>query len=203
MDRSTRPPSPIRLALALGAALLLPALAPTTLRAQIPTREEAEEQVLPEPGTWGIGFAIPQGGGSEVVLRHMSSPSRSFGLGVQFGLRRRESVRPDGTQTRTDWAVAVHPDFRFYQGSSGPVESFIQLDAGVGYSGQSSGDAWSVQGDVGVGIGAEWFPVSHVSIAGSTGVAAHYRHIEGPQEATDKLLDLASAQSQLILTLYF
>lgn len=170
-------------------------LLPTTLLGQSRT-------TLPAAGSYGVSFSLPSGGGAGFGLRKMLSSTKSVGIEFQVGLSWRDASGPSGAQeSRTDFRLGVSPNVRLYNRTAGPVVPFLQVSGRFSYA-SAPDDGWAVDGGVGVGLGVEWLPLAGMSISGTTGVSAAYRHSTGgglPQDS----FSLGAFRSQLELNLYF
>lgn len=165
--------------------------------------ESATAQVsrsLPAPGTWGLAFALPGGGGSGVGLRRMIAPERSLGLDLRLGVSRRTSEFPGATEERSQTVVGVGADLRLYRRTEGPVVPFVQPAVSVEHADADGTDTWSATS--GLSLGAEWLVLDQVSVSATAGAGVSWRHSPHPQR-TDTTWSLALFRSGLALTLYF
>jgi hypothetical protein len=108
-----------------------------------------------------------------------------FGLGAQQRWGRFESAAgSESTQSGTGAFVTVGPRFRRYLETDHRVVPFVQTGVSVGYAFQRSESEASHEGtqlargesghsgilEGSLGLGAEWFPTSRVSVSGFTGL---------------------------------
>ena len=170
-----------------------------------------ESANVPEPGSYGFSFDLPSGGGTGFGIRRMMSPSSNLGVSIVVGYRKDDSERPaEPDETRTSWSIGLRPDLRLYRRNARSVLPFLSLEAEVGYNKQTA-DEFEASGfklGMGVGVGAEWFPLEEMSISGSTGVNIAYRRRTTAadileQSLTDSALVVGLFQSALQLSLYF
>jgi hypothetical protein len=169
----------------------------------IPTAIVAQSQSsLPAAGSYGVSFSLPSGGGAGFGVRKMLSSIKSVGIEFQGGLSWREASQPSGDQeSRTDVRLGVSPNIRLYNRVAGPVVPFLQVVGSLAYT-SAPNDGWAVDGGGGVGLGVEWLPLPGMSISGTTGVNAVYRHSVGGGLSQNSF-NLGAVRSQLELNLYF
>lgn len=157
---------------------------------------------LPDPGSYGISFSLPSGGGAGFGIRRMLTGQRSLGAEIQLGLSWQDVDYPDNDEdSRTAFGIGVSPDLRLYRGTSGPVVPFIEVEGTISYQ-RSSGGAWGMGAGAGVGLGVEWIPLEGMSISGSTGIAADFGHNDNHGRSADRL-SVGLFRSELKLNLYF
>lgn len=168
-----------------------------SLEAQVP-----DTAVSPlAPGVQSLSFQIDYGGGNSGTFGYWRMRSERTNLGWEIGLGGRqvwtsskfENDR-DADQSATSFFVTAGPRLRRYVNPGGRVVPFVQTGVSLGYGLQRvrvDGDgAPTTQRQQGhranlsgsVGLGAEWFPTSRVSVSGFTGLstAVEYTNSEGP-----------------------
>lgn len=160
----------------------------------------------PEDGSYGVFFDLPSGGGTGFGLRKMLSPSANLGLGILVDYRWDERERT-GEPTRSGeiWRIGVRPDVRLYKGGTGSVLPFLALAAEAAFTENDEGPFSRSGLDLGgsVGIGAEWFPVSGMSVSGSTGAEVVFRRQDLDPETSSRSFVLRLFRSALAFNLYF
>jgi len=180
----------------LGLALLVTAvLYPHSIFAQVSP---------PEPGTYAVSFGFPSSGSGQLGIRKILGSGANAGLDLGFSFDRAEHERPDSeNETRTRWSVGLFPNVRFYRGGRANVLPFLALNAGVAYEDRSE-DSWNVVVSGGGGVGVEWFPVSSMSLSGTTGIVLYYDRTEPDSPETgSKRVGFSSRTSSLSVNLYF
>lgn len=165
-----------------------------------------------EAGRRSVAFALPQSGGGEFAVWRMASDTRNRGILVRLAATFQGSDRENSTCDSRWISLAAGPSFRRYLTRIAPVAPFVQTSALVGASYTSletnapamldSSSGWATGGEIGFGIGAEWFPHDRVSVAGHTGaqLTGAYRWHE---RSDHWQVGLETFTSALALHLYF
>lgn len=178
-------------------ALVVLSLQPLALSGQSRSRS-----VLPEAGSHGISFSLPSGGGASFGIRKMLSASTNGGIDLSLGVNHAKTETGGVSNSATTTSVSVRPGARLYHASAGPVAPFLHLYGLVSYV-NGPNDMWTLGGGAGVGVGAEWFPLEHMSISGYTGLDAMVEHEHDTGGTTADQTVLRAATSGLSLNLYF
>lgn len=167
------------------------------LEAQVP-----DTAVSPlAPGVQSLSFQLDYSGGGTGTFGYWRMRSERTNLGWEIGLGGRHgwvSSEPnnglDAEQSSTGIFVQVGPRLRRYVNPGARVVPFVQTGVSAGYGYQRSrtdvegvreeqvhhGHRARLSGSV--GLGAEWFPASRVSVSGYTGLntAAEYTTSDDP-----------------------
>lgn len=185
------------------------------LPASTPAQDDASG--ARSPGTWGLRFALPDGGGGAFGAVRFLSHRTSVGLDLSFSYRSDaldvSSERDPGGQQReaTSWRLGLSPELRRYFADDRRVIPFVSAAGGLRYDAASQGDdrradAWTLSART--GLGAEWLPTDGVGISGSTGIQIRRRtedrEQDDPQaERSSSAWILDTFRSALLLSLYF
>lgn len=194
----------VRLAvMAAGLSLALPGAG----EAQVDRRIDALET-----GRRSIGIAVPGGGGSELTLWRMASNSRNRGLTVRLHASVDGSERATDSSSGQRISLIAGPSFRRYLSRTAPVAPFFQTSVLVGGSyhrhehegavRSDVGSRWSAGGELGAGLGAEWFLHRRASVGGHTGLRFHGFYGSGENHDNWRL-ELGTVSSALTLQIYF
>jgi hypothetical protein len=160
----------------------------TTLQAQVVDGAESPLAA----GVQSLSFHLSGSGTGSFGYWRMRS--ERMNLGWEIGLeanqswgRHESATGNESTQSATGAVVTVGPRFRRYIETQHRVVPFVQTGASVGYSfGRSeaeqdgsasreeSGHSGLLEGSL--GLGAEWFPTSRVSVSGYTGMNTGVRY---------------------------
>jgi len=160
------------------------------------------QALLPDPGSYGVSFSLPSGGGAGFGVRRMLTGQRSLGAEIQLGLSWQDVDYPDSEEdSQTSFGIGVSPDLRLYRDAKGPVVPFVEVEGTISYQ-RSPGGAWGMGGGAGAGLGVEWIPLEGMSISGSTGIAADFDHNDNHGRSADRL-SVGLFRSELKLNLYF
>ncbi|MDT8437356.1 MAG: hypothetical protein RRA92_11455 [Gemmatimonadota bacterium] len=172
-----------------------------------------------QPGRWSLGLEIPDGGGSRIGLWHMSGARTNLGLQVGVQWSDSEDSQDEGGSSSefAGWSISVEPTLQRYLSTSEVVVPFLLfgVDFGIGQSRQRllapdrPRESLRTHYSLGAraGVGAEWFPLSRMSVGGHTGVRISYRS----DDTEDTLLSdrsghtgsLRTFVSGILLRLYF
>ncbi len=158
--------------------------------------------VLPDVGSHAISFSLPSGGGGAFGIRKMLSARTNGGIDLSLSVNHAKTGTAGVTNSATTTTVSVRPGARLYHASAGPVAPFLHLYGLVSYL-NGPNDMWALGGGGGVGVGAEWFPLEHMSISGYTGLDAMVQHEHDAGGTTADQTLLRAATSVLSLNLYF
>lgn len=175
--------------------LLLAGLVSLTVAA--PARGQ-ESHPLPAPGTHAISVNVPDGGGAGFSIRKILESGANLGLNVTFGA---SWIWPESGSSSHSYQLGIGPDVRLYRRETGPVVPFLHLGSEISYQGGSQ-DNWAGGLSADVGVGAEWLPLTSMSLAAWTGLGARYRHASASVSHRDDL-SIGAFRSQLELNLYF
>ena len=158
----------------------------STLDAQSDAASESPLAV----GVQSLSFNVTGDGTGSFGYWRMRSERTNVGLEIGFGGEQTWSTfnaesGNESDQSTTRVAVSVGPRFRRYTDVGQRVSPFVQTGASVGFGYQRSEHSpgsggggevvqsgHSVELNGSLGIGAEWFPLSRVSLSGYTGVNA-------------------------------
>lgn len=192
------------LALAAAAALV----APGALRAQVPA----------EPGSFSVAASLfTDDTGSLVGVWYLLG--ERLNLGLEFEGNRstsEETVTTRGTENsgvaRTrEWTLG--PAVKWYGRSNGPVVPYLRAKASWGHSRDElelqeelETEAESSVLLLSAGIGAEWFPISQLSIGAHAGVVWQRREVDNRTGQVDRDrtdTDLRTFRSGIELFYYF
>lgn len=165
-----------------------------------------------EAGRRSIALALPASGSGELTLWRMRSDLQNRGLTVRLAASAGGSDDAEHAGSGQSISLDVGPSFRRYLSRSAPVAPYLQTDALVGASyrrqvQESPGRTtrhtlWGGSGELGVGIGAEWFPHRRASFGGHTG--ARLRGLYRTEGRSDKWqISLGTLTSSLYLQIYF
>lgn len=181
----------------LGLAVVALSLAFTPIAGQ-------EHAAIPDVGSWGISFLLPEGGGNGGFgIRRIMSERVNAGLEFTFDHRWEETQGGGIGFKGTGWGFGIHPDVRIYKEVTGRVVPFLLLATGIDYA-KAANDATFTGLFARSGVGVEWFPVDAVSVVGSTGVAFTWNHTEQSGAVTDRWSKaLVCYRSAITLNLYF
>ena len=153
------------------------------------TLEAQSDAASESPLAVGVQSLSFNGTGSFGYWR-MRSERTNVGWEIGFGAEQAWStfeteLGNESEQSTTNVAVSVGPSVRRYTDVGQRVSPFVQTGASVGYGYQRSQhspgrgsaaevvqSAHSIVFNGSLGIGAEWFPLSRVSLSGYTGVNA-------------------------------
>lgn len=165
-------------------------------------------------GRWSFAFELPAGGGGAIGIWKLISDRTNLGLNLSFAVDRRTTdISSDGggsSRALTHWDFAAAPALKRYLAARGPVAPYLYGDFSFLYS-QTTFDPidaknWDVDLGAGAAVGADWFPLSRVSIGGYTGVMVRWRvseqrHVDVGGRSYDFSLDTFT--SRLFLHVYF
>lgn len=180
----------------------LPLLLTSLVVMVLPTLVTAQDDSsTPAPGTYAVTFSLPSGGGGGFGVRKVLGSGANAGLELLLGYSRNSTDAQNGEVTRSRYHLGLAPDVRLYRGSAAPVIPFVEISGDVSYLG-SDDDAWELQAGTGIGLGVEWFPLTSMSVSGSTGLRLQLARTENDL-VTSNRLSLASVRSALRLNLYF
>lgn len=171
----------------LSTTILATGLLAIGLLAAAPVSSSAQQDGrVPSDGDWSITLLLfNEDGGVNFGLFNMITDRANLGLEVDFDFSAAESdVTTQSGQGAVDgesdnWSVAIGPSLRWYGLRDSPVSPFLRTKVSVGWGGSSLelNDAlqrerndFTVQGSL--AIGAEWYPIRWLGIAGHTGVVA-------------------------------
>ena len=176
--------------------------------------------VLPSPGTYSISFYLPEGGGGGIGVWRQTGSRFSLGLEMEGAYNKQKRkvfnqvVSVEGeARTRT---ILLGPSLKRYWEPTALVAPFLYAHTGFGFSEtdtKAKGDGGgSSQGGhafftrIRSGVGADWFPLSGISLGGHVGFEFGYdfQKSDSP-EATAKTwtTNLRTLTSGLRLNLYF
>lgn len=153
------------------------------------------------PGVQSLSFQIDYNGGRTGTFGYWRMRSERTNVGWEIGLGGRQAWAsnerddgPDADESNTNLFVQVGPSLRRYVNPGARVVPFVQTGVSVGYGFQRSragvegapdeqvlrGHRVGLSGSV--GLGAEWFPASRVSVSGYTGLSSSvdYNTSDGP-----------------------
>ncbi len=187
------------------------------------------------PGNRALSIELPSGGGGSFGLWHVVAPDRSRGLFLNVTAstdRTFYSYNPTTVQaTQSLVSASIGPRWRRYVTRAPSIAPFVEsgLSLGVSYTSvdydtastvenvfltlQQGSHEWDglLAGDL--GIGAEWFPLHNMSVAGRTGLrftGRLGRMTTGPAQGfggsnthTTWSANLATFVSALTFQLYF
>jgi hypothetical protein len=130
----------------------------------------AQSSNLPGEGTRSISFGLPgdQGSGSFGIWT-MLNEKVNLGLNLGLGI---SNSRTEGTTTAKGTSFSIGPALRYYTAALGPVAPFLYGQGDFHYgkdtlpAPERSDKGFGLTG----GLGAEWFPVRNIGIAGFTGL---------------------------------
>lgn len=181
------------------------------------TAQSEDDDGTRAPGTWGVRFALPDGGGGSFGAVRFLSARTSLGLDLSGSYRSDaldvSSERdPAGRQREdTNWQLGLSSELRRYFVDDRSVNPFVAVAAGVQYDAATRGedrraDAWTLSART--GVGAEWLPTDAVGISGSTGIRVRQRsegrEQDDPQaESSTTVWIVDTFRSALLLSLYF
>jgi hypothetical protein len=184
--------------LSLFAAFAAPLLLSIPARAQDAAAAAAADttpRTSLQKGTWSLSFQAPvygSGGGSgEFGVWEMVGSRTNLGFTLIVGV---SGVDYEGDRDQTDatTTVGVGLNLRRYVVEPREVTPYVQGTASIGgsYSRRDDSAGYSSEDrgvDVGLSaaVGAEWFPVRRMSVAGHTGFGISMRRFEQHQEAPD------------------
>lgn len=158
----------------------------SALEAQVP-----DTTVSPlAPGVQSLSFQLDLGGGGTGTFGYWRMRSERTNVGWEIALGGRQGWTsndrdngPDAEESNTNLFVQVGPSVRRYVNPGARVVPFVQTGVSVGYGFQRSrADVEGVPDEQvlrshraglsgSVGLGAEWFPTSRVSVSGYTGLS--------------------------------
>lgn len=165
-----------------------------------------------EKGRRSIGLALPGGGGGELTLWRMVSNGRNRGLTVRLSASADGSERAGDTRAGQRISLLAGPSFRRYLSRTAPVAPYFQTSVLLGgsynrHTGDSPAEShvrsrWTAGGEIGAGIGAEWFVHRRASLGGHTGL--RFNGFYGSDADHDHWrLELGTVSSALTLQIYF
>jgi hypothetical protein len=158
-----------------------------------------------EQGKRSISFGLPGDGGSTTFgIWTMFADDLNLGLNLGLNLN---SASTEGTTTNKTTFFSIAPALRYYTGALGPVSPFLygETELSYGKAQQPNNGANTGFGLAG-GLGAEWFPVGNISIAGFTGLGLNARWTSTTTGATtvkSSILSLGTRTSGLSINFYF
>lgn len=174
-----------------------------------------------QPGRRALATEVRTGGaGATFGLWKVVAPDRARGLFVTANASAAHDAT-NGQQTATDYdfSVTVGPQVRHYLARQGPVASFGEAGLGVGaqYHGRSystttpeqasaNSHDWNGLGRADLGVGAEWFPLSRISLSLRTGVQLTTRvgrSDNGQTRFTTWSAQMSTFLSSVMAQLYF
>lgn len=143
-----------------------------------------------QPGRRAIATELRTGAsGTTFGLWKVVAPDRSRGLFVTATASGgHDDLGTSGSHTIWSFSATVGPRFRHYLAHEGPVAGFGEGGFGLGASydrssfdtasspfdqtggGTTTAHHWSGLGRLDMGIGAEWFPLSRISVSWRTGI---------------------------------
>lgn len=158
-----------------------------------------------EQGKRSISFGLPGDGGStNFGIWTMFADDLNLGLNLGLNLNRTST---EGTTTNKTSFLSIAPALRYYTGSLGPVMPFLYGETALSYGkshqpNNGSNFGFGLTG----GLGAEWFPVGNISIAGFTGLGLNSRWTSttmGTATVKSSILSLGTRTSGLSINFYF
>lgn len=184
----------LSLAAAAAALLLLSAPARAQDAGAEPTADTLPRTSL-QKGTWSLSFLAPVygggGGTGEFGVWEMVGSRTNLGLTLAVAVGGYD-VDGDRNQTDATTSIALGVNLRRYLVAPREVTPYVQGTASVGGSYQrredSAGHEYEDRGvnaGVAAAVGAEWFPVRRMSVAGHTGFGIQVSRFEQHQEAPD------------------
>lgn len=173
------------------------------------------------PGRHAIATELRSGAaGTMFGVWKVVAPDRARGLFLTVSASAARD-RISGAQTTTDYAFSatVGPRVRHYLAHEGPVAGFGEagLGIGAGYHRRSASASvpenvqmsehdWNGIGRADLGVGAEWFPLSRISVALRTGLqltTSVGRTVSGQDRITTWSAGLNTFLSSVTAQLYF
>ena len=174
----------------------------------------AQSEGVPGEGSWGLRFALPDGGGGTLGAARFLTDRTSLGVDLSFRYRSTESTGGPGgpLNESSGWSVGVTPELRHYLGRPRAVMPFVLSSLSVQRTSSTTGNgnietrAWMTTARA--GLGAEWFPTDWVGISGSTGIDALYvttdnERITPPATGESSQWEVGVFRSEIYLSLYF
>lgn len=189
----------------IGGAMLLLASSPAVAQ-----REAALEAL--ETGRRSIALGIPDAQSGELALWRMRSNTQNRGFVLRVNAQAARGTSSTSSSTSQVASVALGPAFRRYLSRNAPVAPFAQttLLIGADYHRRthshpqviSSDSRWGLLGEVGFGVGAEWFPHRAASVGGHTGLRVQARYVD--HSTTEHWqIGLGTFTSAITLHIYF
>jgi hypothetical protein len=165
----------------------------------------AQRPAALEQGKHSISFGLPGNQvGTTFGVWTMFSDNLNLGLNLGLGV---SSVSTEGTTTARTTSTSIAPALRYYTGSLGPVLPFLYGETSLSYSKTSQPVNRTLKGlGLAGGLGAEWFPVGNIGIAGYTGLALQSNwttNNQGGSSTTANTLSIGTMTSGLSINLYF
>lgn len=159
---------------------------------------------MPPPGSYGLSFRVPEGGGAGFGIRKFLSQRTNAGLDILIDWNWRDTERSFGPQdgAQTSFGIGLAPNVRLYRRISNDVLPFL-LVALVGNYANGPEDSWSWGVGSEAGLGVEWFPASSVSLSGAAGMRVNYRYSTDGLGSSFRLLNAGAFRSELMLNVYF
>lgn len=189
----------------IGGAMLLLTSSPAVAQ-----REPAIEAL--ERGRRSIALGIPDAQTGELALWRMRSNTLNRGLLLRVNAQAARAAAATSSSSSQGAAVALGPAFRRYLSRGAPVAPFVQTTVLVGADYHrrasshpqitSSDSRWGLLGELGFGVGAEWFPHRAASLGGHTGARVQARYVDHAA-AEHWQIGLATFSSAITLHIYF
>ena len=180
-----------------------------------------QEGPLAGRGNWGLGVALPSGGGSSFSVWKIRSPTTALGLETRVSWSLRDSTAnaddPGSAAINSHYlSLRLSPTIKRYRPLNNRVASFTYSQVEAGFSGHEREYGLNSHGSsggnigIGFGLGVEWFPFPRISLGGQTGLRLGYRYFQHDSRGIDSNtsrtswnLYLRTFQSQLKALMYF
>lgn len=210
----------IRRPLASATISLTGALAMVAFAATDALAQRSSGGGVPSDGDWSVMINVFQPTeATNFGIFRMFGDRMNLGMEVDLDYAEGEqTVRQGDTEVHVDvnsWVVVVGPSLRWYGNRVGPVSPYLRTTASVGWGGaetfvngneQRNDDEFIL--DATLGIGAEWYPLRWLGIAGHTGFRWTRIDSTSPPDRNDTEVAateqfFSSFRSGLVASFYF